>query len=100
MTDLAKNVAQEKMDGTRSLIETKNIRIKFQLGPVKEFGTNGCQIDDVIQILVKRLEGFQRGQFRCLENEVAITKLQGAIRWLTYRTRGREQGGVEGKNIE
>lgn len=91
---------QEKMDGTPALVEDENgyIRIKFQLGPVREFGKNGVQIEDVIQILVDRLTGFQMGKFCCRENAIAITKLQEARMWLNNRTIERERRGVEGTN--
>jgi hypothetical protein len=74
------------------------IAIKFQNGPVKEVGVNGTQIGNVIEILVRRLEGFQDGAFPCRENAIAITKLQEAAMWLEFRTRKRMQQGVEGLN--
>ena len=89
---------QEFIDGSPALIETEHIRVKFQLGPVEEFGVNGTQVEDVIQIVVNRLEGFQRGPFKCRENALAITKLQEALHWLEHRTREREVRGVEGAN--
>lgn len=76
----------------------KYINIKFQEGPIKENGVNGCQIEDVIDVLVERLQGFQAGEFRCRENALAITKLEEARLWLDERTRKRLKQGVEGKN--
>lgn len=98
--DNEKAKTQEWMDGTPALIEKEHIRIKFQLGPVKEFGQNGCQIEDVVRILIKRLEGFNRkdGPFRCRENSLVITKLEEAVHWLNHRTAEREARGVEGTN--
>lgn len=75
------------------------ISIKFQEGPVKEAGVNGAQIEDVIDILVERLRGFQNGGFPCRENALAITKLEEARLWLNERTRKRQEQGVEGKNV-
>lgn len=105
---------QETMDGSSALIEVWGsekfnddqdgapiripyIRIKFQAGPLPG-GVNGCAIEDVIDVLVARLEGFQAGQFRCRENALAITKLEEAKQWLLYRTSKRQLQGVEGKN--
>lgn len=77
----------------------KYINIKFQEGPIRENGINGCQIEDVIDVLVERLQGFQDGEFRCRENALAITKLEEARLWLNERTRKRLKQGVEGKNV-
>lgn len=77
---------------------SKYIEIKFQDGPIGENGENGCQIEDVIDVLVQRLEGFQSGEFRSRENALAITKLEEARLWLNERTRKRVARGVEGTN--
>jgi len=74
------------------------INIKFQEGAIGEVGVNGCQIEDVINVLVERLEGFQKGGLPCRENALAITKLEEARMWLNERTRKRKEQGVEGKN--
>ena len=89
---------QLTMDGSPSLIEQEHVRIQFQFGPLKENGVNGVGIEDVIEILTKRLEGFQNGPFRCRENALAITKLEEARLWLDERTKKRQAQGVEGVN--
>ncbi len=76
------------------------INIKFQEGPIQENGVNGAQIEEVIDVLVNRLQGFQKGGFPCRENALAITKLEEARLWLNERTRKRQSQGVEGKNIK
>lgn len=91
--------AQESLDGSVALVEpNEHIRLKFQLGPIKEHGVNGTTIEEVIGILASRLEGFQNGPFRCRENALAITKLEEARLWLYERTRKRQEQGVEGIN--
>lgn len=101
---------QETLDGSPALVtlhgsrkfgyqsEEPYVTIKFQAGPLKEVGVNGCSIEDVIDVLVDRLEGFQKGPFRCRENALAITKLEEAKQWLLYRTSKRQAQGVEGTN--
>ena len=89
---------QLTMDGSPSLIEQEYVRIQFQFGPIQGYGVNGVGIEDVIEILTKRLEGFQNGPFRCRENALAITKLEEARLWLDERTRKRQTQGVEGVN--
>ena len=74
------------------------IDIKWQEGTVEENGVNGVQIEDVINILVDRLQEFQNGNFPCRENALAITKLEEARLWLNERTRKRREQGVEGKH--
>ena len=96
--NMAKLKAQEELDGTPARRETPFMMIKFQLGPVKEFGENGCQLEDLIGIALARLKGFQRGPFECEENATAILHLQGAMAALTARTGAREKRGVEGHN--
>ncbi|HFK1435026.1 hypothetical protein CN553_12640 [Bacillus cereus] len=75
----------------------EHINIKFQEGTVQKHGVNGAQIEDVIDVLVERLEGFQKGGYPCRENALAITKLEEARMWLNERTRKRQKQGVEGK---
>jgi len=89
---------QEKMDGSPALIDQEHIHIKFQLGPVKEAGVNGCQVDDILDILIARMQGFQRGPFNSREGALVVTRLQEAQHWLRHRTLDREARGVEGQN--
>lgn len=70
--------------------------IHFQEGPIKEHGVNGVCNEDLIAMVICRLEHFQKGPFACRDNAVAITKLEEALLWLRKRTIGRENRGVEG----
>ena len=92
--------AQDAMDGSPSTISEPFINIFFQCGPVKEAGQNGTQITRVLTLLRDRLEGFQRGPFRCRENALAITKIEESMMWLRYRTDRRIRQGIEGTNQE
>lgn len=74
-------------------------KIDFQEGAIKEHGVNGCNNEDLICMVIERLEGFQNSEFRCRENAVAITKLEEALLWLRKRTVGREKRGVEGTHV-
>lgn len=90
---------QESMDGSPSKVSEPYIDIQFQCGPIQEVGVNGTTIEEVIGVLVRRLEGFQSGPFRCRTNALAITKLEEARLWLFERTRQRQEQGVEGTNV-
>jgi len=72
--------------------------VKFQKGPVKENGVNGCFQEDLIAIVIDRLQCFQAGDFACRENALALTKLEEALHWLNHRTADRQARGVEGKS--
>lgn len=72
--------------------------ISFQNGPIKEFGVNGCQQEDLIAICIDRLRSFQSGPYPCRENAIALTKLEEALMWLESRTKDRVFRGVEGIN--
>lgn len=70
--------------------------VHFQNGAIKESGVNGCHNEDLIAIVIDRLQGFQSGEFKCRENALAITKLEEALHWLNHRTNERIKRGVEG----
>ncbi len=72
--------------------------ISFQNGPIKEFGVNGIPDEALYAILIDRLQGFQKGQYSCRENAVALTHLETALMWAQKRTHERESRGVEGTN--
>ena len=73
--------------------------VRFQKGATKEHGVNGVMNEDLIAMVIDRLESFQNSQFKCRENELAITKLEEALLWLRHRTTKREKRGVEGTHI-
>jgi len=71
-------------------------KIHFQEGCTKECGVNGVCNEDLLVMVIRRLQGFQESEFKCRENACAITKLEEALLWLRKRTMGRENRGVEG----
>lgn len=59
------------------------VQITFQEGPIKECGVNGVCNEDVIAMVIARLEGVpKKSEFACRENALAITKLEEALLWL------------------
>ncbi len=72
--------------------------VNFQTGPKETTSVNGCQNEDLLAIVVDRLQHFQQGDFVCRENALALTKIQEALHWLEARTRDRLWRGVEGTN--
>ena len=72
--------------------------ITWQDGPIKKWGVNGAQMEDVLDALIERLRGFQSGAFPCHENAQALIKLVEAREWLDKRTALRREQGIEGEN--
>lgn len=70
--------------------------VNFQNGPVKEFGVNGAFNEDLLLMVVDRLESFQNSEFKCDENDEAIHHIMKAIESLRARTNKRKERGVEG----
>lgn len=73
--------------------------LHFQDGPIQEHGVNGTTNEEVIQVLVDRLDSLQAmndRKYACRENALAITHLQEALHWLQARTAARTARGVEG----
>ena len=73
--------------------------VQFQEGPIKEAGVNGICNEDLIAMVICRLEHFNRSEFSSRDNAMAITKLEEAMLWLRKRTIGRENRGVEGTHV-
>lgn len=94
--DQSGKFAHAKKHGARLQCSSTLIDIKFQVGPLQEVGVNGCSIEDVIDVCVERLRGFQAGPFACPENAEAIQDLVAAKDWLLLRTKKRQEQGVEG----
>src|SRR3990167_1056133 len=69
-------------------------QIHFQNGPVKEVGVNGLHQEDLLAIVIDRLQHFQRGPFVCPENAMALTKIEEALHWLNHRTAERQSRNV------
>jgi len=69
----------------------------FQNGVVPEVGRNGVQNEEVLEILIDRMNYLNK-KFPCRENALAITKLEEALMWLNKRTENRVARGVEGKH--
>jgi len=72
------------------------LMLNFQNGPIKEVGTNGITHESLLAVLIDRLEGFQRGPYKCQANQAALDALETAQAALRSRTKERLARGVEG----
>ena len=73
--------------------------VRFQKGGVNEAGPNGLHNEDLIAIVIDRLECFQAGPFPDPHNQLAVDHLRLALGNLNDRTRERQERGVEGKSV-
>ena len=83
-------------EGEEIGLDNPYAKVKFQKGPIKENGVNGCHNEDLIAIVIDRLQCLNQGDFACRENSIAITKLEEALMWLNKRILDRRSRGVEG----
>jgi hypothetical protein len=77
--------------------EKNIIQFKIQSGPIKEFGKNGCQVDDMIRASLLIIKGLNE-IFPSDYNLSAIQHLYSAISELEQRRLDRVQRGAEGYN--
>ncbi len=77
--------------------DVNSLSFTIQNGPIKEVGTNGCQVNEIIEAAKIIIEGLN-AKFPCRENSMAITKLDECLMWLEKRTKDREKRGVEGQS--
>lgn len=78
-------------------VDDHSVTFVGQRGPIKEYGVNGCQIDDVVTFALGTVQTFNK-KFPCRENSIMITKLEEALHWSQARKNNRQQRGVEGYN--
>lgn len=87
-------ITQENPNGTYSVLAEVN----FQKGGVRvPADINGLTNEALLAIVADRLEHFQRGEFSCNENGIALKYVECALDWLRGRTKDRIARGVEGK---
>lgn len=70
--------------------------VKFQNGPIKECGVNGVANEDLLNMVLCRLQHFQESPYACYENQKAAECIMDALSWLRMRTEQRAERGVEG----
>lgn len=70
--------------------------MRFQKGPTKETDVNGIFVEDLLLIVLTRLQGYQKSEYACRENACAITKIEEAVMWLRKRTDDRKAAGKYG----
>jgi hypothetical protein len=73
--------------------------VDFQNGPVGVTGSvPGCQNEDLLKIVIDRLQCFEAGPLACDHNHFALGFVQKALDCLDARTADRKERGVDGRN--
>jgi hypothetical protein len=70
------------------------ISIRFQNGLPPEVGINGVRAEDVIDVLIAKLNLYQNGELACKENDQALESLTIARDALVRRRQRRQTQGV------
>ena len=72
------------------------VEIKFQSGAM-ELGRNGVTTEELLDVVLEHLGGFQKGPFSCRENALAITNIETGKLWILDRARKRAEQGLKGR---
>ena len=91
------------MDGyfDHSSDATPHFCIRWQDGPIDREANgrrNGAFVEDVLAVLIKRMEFYQNSRFACEENALALHHMEEALAALESRRSDREERGVQGKH--
>jgi hypothetical protein len=69
--------------------------VRFQEGPVREAGVNGCFVEDLLTVAVHRLRKLDM-DMHSPDNEAALRHMLAALGALNARAAGRLERGVQG----
>lgn len=108
---LGKFTAENDLDANGNpnggIVRGVGLAIDWQKGPLGRGNDrqepNGAFVETVLAGVLQRIQFYQEamnGKFKCLENAVAITKIEEALMWLDKRTRDREAREVEGTHAK
>lgn len=82
---------------TGGLFRGPGLSIDWQDGPLStDGGQNGALVEDVLVVVLQRLEAYNETASRCRENSLAITKVEEALHWLKARLDDRSLRDVLG----
>jgi hypothetical protein len=71
-------------------------KLQFQSGAM-ELGRNGAITEEILDMLIEHIGGFQKGPYSCRENAMVITKLEEAKHWVLHRKQLREAQNIKGR---
>ena len=75
----------------------KATTIEFQKGArTAELARHGVLDNDLLEIVRDRLIAFQKGDFACHENEMALIHIEEALLWMNKRVEDRAERNVLG----
>lgn len=88
--DTTTNKAREDSDIIGPLV------ILMQNGVPSEVGQNGVTVEDLLKAVKIAVEGYQTGQFKCVENEKLLEHVNAALAQSAARLLRRTEEGTEG----
>lgn len=75
------------------------VTIRFQRGAM-EHGRNGITTEELLDVAIDHIAGFQKGPYACRENAIVLTRLEEARFWVRERARLRAEQGVKGREAQ
>ena len=75
------------------------LSVPLQNGTIPEAGDNGFMIENLIEVAIARIEQYNRGEWVCEENNMALDHLTAAKNALLARTAKRVARNVEGTMV-
>lgn len=97
------DVVSAGADASEYAVLTKSgrevLRFKFHEGPLAGASAgdvNGVMLENLLAIVIDRLEMHQRSKYHCPENQEALEACRNAVGFLKARTAAREARNVEG----
>lgn len=76
------------------LVHAPYLHVEFQHGLVPKVGVNGVRVEDVMDVVIRRLERYQNTELACAENHEAIRNLHAAKDAMARRRQRRQTQGV------
>ena len=77
--------------------DKNSISFTIQNGPIKEVGVNGCQVDSIVEAILRIVSGLN-AKYPSADNAHTLFHLQQALGALKARKKDREDRGVEGES--
>lgn len=93
-------VRGKKHNYAHNVFEANDQIVRFQSGSPEKVGVNGLHNEQVLAMVIERLENFQASPLACESNKIALDHLKAAQEALLSRTKDRVERGVRNTEKE
>lgn len=93
-------VRGKKQNYAHCIFEANDQIVRFQSGSPEKVGVNGLHNEQVLAMVIERLENFQDSPLACEANKIALEHLKAAQEALLSRTKDRVKRGVRNTKRE